>query len=262
MNGQISFFIHRNPKNKILHTVLVGEMNGYLAAMTLGTPGETKWGSFGSPRVYSKWIQPSPLSVDKIPARPRRASGGKAVMLRVAGLPSKECESVLLDELKRGNIPSFLRSFAAVKVSGKDAKGKDHTICFYVMPDYLCVGSDKDFVRVPLTPMTAQAVADAFNCVLPTKKMVDDIYKQAEVKLEPKPLTQARESVETFIQHSSIIEKQRSEKRSGALVAGTKKDVVVTNRLQVKPDMWRSTVGINWMVSLYNRSPRSTSTPM
>ena len=42
-----------------------------------------------------------------------------------------------------------------------------------VMPDYLAVGSDDDFVRMPMRPQTAQQIADAFGCVLPTRKIVD-----------------------------------------------------------------------------------------
>ena len=38
LSGQIQFFVHRNRENKILHTALVGEMNGVLSSLTLGTP--------------------------------------------------------------------------------------------------------------------------------------------------------------------------------------------------------------------------------
>ncbi len=104
------------------------------------------------------------------------------------------------------------------------------------MPDYLAVGSDDDFVRVPMTPMVAQRIADAFGCALPTQKIVDQIYKAASVKLAPMPLTEAREATETSLQHNTIVEKQRTGRKLGELVAGTKKDVVVTNRLTEKPN--------------------------
>src|SRR5262249_39203078 len=54
------------------------------------------------------------------------------------------------------------------------------------------------------------------------------------VKLDPVPLTEAREAVDTFIKHHELIEKQRSGKELGLLVAGVKKDVVVSNRLGEK----------------------------
>jgi hypothetical protein len=53
-------FVHPNPENKILHTALVGDMNGLLHVATLGTPHESDWGTFGGPRAYTKWIQPEP----------------------------------------------------------------------------------------------------------------------------------------------------------------------------------------------------------
>jgi hypothetical protein len=157
-------------------------------------------------------------------------------MKKTADLSLAERESMILAELRRGNLPEFLRKFATIKVSGKDAEGKEHTAYYHVMPDYLSVGTESGFIRVPLTPMTAQAAADAFDCSLPTARMVNDIYKQAQVKLEPRPLGEAREAVETFIRHNAIIEGQRAGSSPGLLVAGTKKDVVITNRLSEKPE--------------------------
>ncbi len=235
LGSQAVFFIHRNPLNKILHTRLVGEMNGCLEALTLGTPLETKWGTFGGPVAYDQFIQPSPVSVDPLPIRPKRAIGGLRFMQSIADLPREKREAPILEQMKLGNIPSFLHKFVPVKVTGTDANGRNRTLVFYAMPDYLSVGSDRDFVRLDITPMTAQPIADLFNCTLPTTKMVDEIYKQAAVKLEPRPLTENRDAVGTFIQHNQIIEEQRKGKKLGLLVAGQKKDVVITNRLYERP---------------------------
>ncbi len=60
--GRIRFYLHPNPDNQILHTVLVGEMNGLVQIATLGTSQEGQWGTFGGPRAYEKWIQPEPAS--------------------------------------------------------------------------------------------------------------------------------------------------------------------------------------------------------
>ena len=115
--------------------------------------------------------------------------------------------------------------------------GVKHTAEYNVMSDYLAIGSDADFVRIPMTPAAAEKVAGAFDCVLPTCKMVDDIYRHAEVKLEPIPLTQDRESLQTFIFHNVLIQAQREGKALGLLmVAGDKKDVVITNRLAERPN--------------------------
>jgi hypothetical protein len=55
--NQIEFLIHTNPSNSILHTILV-ERNGFLHAMTFGTPFESEAGAFFGEPIYSKWIQP------------------------------------------------------------------------------------------------------------------------------------------------------------------------------------------------------------
>jgi hypothetical protein len=57
MNGQIDIRVHTNPDNKILHTVLVGEMNGFIHALTVGTPFEGQAGTLGMGRAYEEWIQ-------------------------------------------------------------------------------------------------------------------------------------------------------------------------------------------------------------
>mgnify|MGYP003766245589 CR=1 FL=1 len=261
--GRITLFIHRNPENKILHTRLVGEMNGLLYALTLGTEHETSWGRFGGPRAYTRWVQPSPLSVASIPKRLRTARGGTAVMESVAEMPLDAREAALVREIKRGNLPEFMRRFVTIKTEAKDTNGKARSIVYQVMPDYLSVGSDDDFVRVPLTPMAAQRIADAFDCSLPTRKMVNDIYAHSSVRLDPRPLGEPRTTVETFIRHNSIIEGQRAGKRLGELVAGTKKDVVLTNlppdrtdhvaiygwhKLDGSPIQPLTTVHVNWYV--------------
>jgi hypothetical protein len=51
------------------------------------------------------------------------------------------------------------------------------------------------------------------------------------VKLAPMPLTVKREAPDTFYQSNQLIEDERKGKPLGLLVAGIKKDVVLTNRL-------------------------------
>ncbi|MCP4251744.1 MAG: hypothetical protein GY778_32330 [bacterium] len=58
LNGQLDIIIHRNPENRILHTVLVGDMNGFIHAQTSGTNYEERAGTFGGPAAYENWIQP------------------------------------------------------------------------------------------------------------------------------------------------------------------------------------------------------------
>ncbi len=141
----------------------------------------------------------------------------------------KERDSFALKSIQRGNIPSFLKKFVSVKTSIVNEKGKTITALLYVSLDYISLGSDSDWARIPLTPKTAQKIADQFNCFLPTRKLVNDIYQVATVKLEPIPLTNDRDSSATMWLHHKMIEKERNG-RNG-LIVGIKKDIVISSKL-------------------------------
>ncbi|MGH7467855.1 MAG: hypothetical protein ACRENP_07675 [Longimicrobiales bacterium] len=176
-----------------------------------------------------------PAVPSDIPARSANAPTGSAFIAAVAGLSRAEREAAIRRELLAGNVPLFLRVLRTVEATATGADGNTHRIAFQVMPDYLAIGSDEDFVRMPMNPYTAQAFCDAFGFVLPTRKMVNYIWTAAHVHLDPRPLTQERESVLTFLQHHRIIEEQLAGTPRGAFVAGIKKDVVVTNKLLERP---------------------------
>jgi hypothetical protein len=252
-DGRVQLFVHSNPQNKILHTALVGDMNGLLHGLTLGTVAQGKWGAFGGPRAYEKWVQalpergrpatapatqPStqPSTRPTIPSRSEDAPTGSQFATKAAGLSPADREALVLSELLRGNVPRFMRTFAPIHVRVSTSNARRVEVVYFVSPDYLSIGSDDDFLRMPMTPRTAQAAADAFGCALITRKMSNDIFAQAQLKLDPKPLSEDREEVETFVRHNAIIEAQRRAKseRLGLLVAGTKKDVVLSPRLKEK----------------------------
>jgi hypothetical protein len=247
MAPQIEMRIHRNPENKILHTMLVGEFNGFIRAMSDLKPGpretwEKPLASFEGPRAYTGWIERAApvftnrLLASTIPPRPVGAPGGAEFIQSLTGLDRDAREAAVLRQLKSGNIPDFLRRLVPITVTATDAEGRKHTAVYQVMPDYLAIGSDHDFVRVPMNPHTAQAFCDAFGFVLPTPKMVDDIWLEATSKIIPQPLTQSREDAMTFLTHNRTIEDQIADQYLGELRAGHKKDVVITNRLNEKPN--------------------------
>ncbi len=138
-------------------------------------------------------------------------------------------DSLAVQEILAGNIPSFFKKFVAVTSTMHDSMGIRHEAVFYVSPDYLAVGTDADWARIPLTPMAAQKIADSFQCFLPTRKMVDLIYQQAAIKLEPVPMYAYRDSSITMWQHHLIIEGQR--KGKAGLIAGIKKDIVLSGKI-------------------------------
>lgn len=238
VDGKIDIWMHLNPDRKILHTALIGEMNGYMRALTVYTKDGDAVASPGPPRLYEEYISGDPASVDsaEIPPRPEGAMTGTEFIESVEDLPRQAREAAVERELLKGNIPNFLRKTIPVTVTAQGLEGTTHTLVFETMPDYLAIGSDEDFVRMPMNPHTAQAFCDAFDFVMPTRKMVDAIWEAAELKLEPKPLTEEREAAATFLQHHNIIEEQRGDTPLGILIAGIKKDVVISNRLQERPN--------------------------
>ena len=72
--------------------------------------------------------------------------------------------------------------------------------------------------------------------MLPTARLADLVWSAAAVRVEPRPLTSERESPATFLQHHRSIEAQLGGGGPRRLVAGMKKDVVVTNRLRERAD--------------------------
>jgi hypothetical protein len=146
-------------------------------------------------------------------------------------------DSFALKEVLSGNIPSFFKKFERIKVSIVDSlTGKTIKAEYFVSPDYLSIGTNNDWARINITPLAAQKIADSFNCFLPTRKMVDDIYYAAKIKLEPVPMYAFRDSTPTMWHHHLIIEGQRKGRKG--LIAGIQKDVVISGKIlrDPKPD--------------------------
>jgi hypothetical protein len=165
------------------------------------------------------------------------AKGATPFYQSVAASKWRERDSLAKEMILSGNYPSFLKKFVKINVSITDSStGKQVNAYYYVAPDYLSLGTDEDWARIPLTPMAAQVIADSFHCFLPTRKMVDDIYTQSVVKLAPVPMYAFRDSSVTMWQHHLIIEGQRKGKKG--LIAGIKKDVVLSGKVtrDTKPD--------------------------
>lgn len=158
-------------------------------------------------------------------------------------------DSFAVQQILAGNLPSFLKKFVAINVLMIDlSTGKTLKATYYVSPDYLSVGNDNDWARINITPHAAQRIADSFHCFFPTRKMVDDIYKAARLKLEPVPMYAFRDSTPTMWHHHLIVEGQRKGRKG--LIAGIQKDVVLSGRISrdSRPDRvaiygWHKTDG-------------------
>lgn len=164
------------------------------------------------------------------PDKQNDAFTGSAFYKQAAAYNWQQRDSLALEWLLAGRVPSFMARFKKINVSIFDSStSKIIHAHYYVSPDYVSVGNDANWARIPLSPMAAQRLADSLHCFLPTRKMVDDIYRHATVKLEPMPMYAFRDSTPTMYHHHLIIEGQRKEKTG--LIAGIKKDVVISGKL-------------------------------
>lgn len=241
-SGRIEFILKNNPCGEIFHTTQV-ELNGFIHSTLSGTRYSQKGYSYYGKRAYSGLITDSvavPVRRLNIPANTGKAEPGSEFMHRISGLSLEEREEEIYKALAGGNIPRFLRSTVTLSGSFYDSEGVSHSVIYEAMPDYFSVGTDDDYCRIPMNPYTAQKLADKFGGSLLTSVMSDHIYEMAEIKIKPfnyLPVGNANETVQKFKEHNDQIDRQISEAggRKGQLVAGIKKDVILSRDIALKP---------------------------
>lgn len=182
---------------------------------------------------------PCAPSAQGIPARPAQARGASEFVASVVGLGDHERDAAIRRELLAGNLPRFLRHVLPATLSARLPDGRSVRLTLCVLSDYLGLGSDSDFLLVPMGLDSALAVASKFGFTLPTRRMVDLIYRQAAVHLLPQPLpaSDRMRSTAYLQRHDALVEQQRAALGvvPGALTAGHKKDLVLSERLWQQP---------------------------
>lgn len=183
-----------------------------------------------------------------LPSRPANALPGSQFMQSLEAKDSGNRDDLITSEILRGNVPDFMHKFVPITITEGG-----NTLIYYVAPDYLCLGTDQDYVRVPLGAQAAQRIADAFGCTLPSAKMSNQIWQAAAAKVPPKPMSGITSNIggqtysptdflktkmtdtDSFVEHNRLIQQQLAAHKLGDLVAGHKKDVVVSNQLAQRP---------------------------
>lgn len=173
------------------------------------------------------------IRLETIPARPADAPTGSEFARRTTGWDGRRRQASAVEELLRGNVPESLRTLRAITLTHVTPDGTRKGATVWVLPDYLAIGSDEDFLYMPLTLPSATRVANAWACTLPTRKIVDAVHEQADLLLEPIPMEPGPKmrSAVYYLKHQRLIDEQRAGAAPGGLVSGHKKDVVLTNRL-------------------------------
>lgn len=150
-------------------------------------------------------------------------------------MSAAEREDAVAREVLAGNVPDFERRLVAVALEATSPSGRSLHGTVFVLPDYLAIGTDEDFVRIPLTIRMARGIARDLRCVLPTPHLVDRIHEAAIVKLTSPRLGPGDRmgTMDYFARHNALIEARRDavDVAVGRLVSGPKKDLVITRRM-------------------------------
>lgn len=188
-----------------------------------------------------------------IPPRQSNMLTGSQFTAVIAPLSLTARENSIYNEVISGNVPDFYRILVPVTSTAIIA-AQTKSVTYYVIPDYLAVGSDADYFLCPMSPMLATKIADSIGCTLPTRKMVNDIYAQATLTMSPLtiPASATMTTVQAFAQHNGIVKNQRTTfiptYSLGTLVSGDKKDVIISNLIYSTPNRviiygWHTSVG-------------------
>jgi hypothetical protein len=186
-----------------------------------------------------------------IPARSECALEGSEFIRQVSGLSLADREAAVVREILSGNVPSFSRNMRSLTFS-ETVNDENYEVQIVATCDYLAIGSDRDYLYIPMTPSTAQSLAEKMSCSLPTKKVVDIIYKHATYKLHPQPIppSDTMATIPVFNQHTDSIKEQFHQKgivrSADNLVAGHKKDIILSNRIYGKDSSSYRVVIYGW----------------
>lgn len=171
-----------------------------------------------------------------IPERSESAIEGSEFAEKVKDWSKRYREKAVISEILSGNVPSFSRKLRRITIT-EEIQSQSDEIVFFTTCDYMAIGSDQDYLFIPMTPSCAQSLADSLNCSLPTKKMVDIIYSKAEIKLRPQPIPPSAlmTTVPVFMQHSDSIIQQIEQlgldRSADNLMGGHKKDIIISNKI-------------------------------
>jgi hypothetical protein len=240
----------------------LAELFGEEAPFALAGGGESDedGGESGEDAVAWKWtptfLQWSPGHRGPFPPRPAGAPGGRTFIASIDGKAApadwQSREKAIFKQIVSGNVPDALaKGLVRINLSVTH-QGRTITGSVDVMPDYLCVGNDDDYVYVPMDQITAQRVAFELGMNLPTARICHAVFeaagrlgakhqlgaierdywrKPAERQSAPKDRSQT--STAAYAEHSEAIRERMRTRglRLGTLVAGHKKDVVVSRGL-------------------------------
>jgi hypothetical protein len=173
--------------------------------------------------------------------KPDATLSGKAFMESIDTVEFWKREDMIVNAILAGEMPSELKRFQKIVfttpvVVSVEVLRVPHRVEMLVSCDFLSVGRDDDFVRMPMGPLAAQQIADTLGCILPTTYIVDRIAEASQGHLDIFPFRPlgTRNSQPIIYQDSNnainALYKAYGYKY-GELISGLKKDVVLTYKI-------------------------------
>lgn len=197
------------------------------------------------PALKPTFVPPAPEVHASLsfPPRPANALDGDAFIASLVNADENQVQEAALRELLRGNLPESLRRLSRIEFDAFTQSGHKKKVTLWATCDYLSIGSESNSVRIALSPLSAQLVADRVGALLPTTKLVEVLYQNAQTKLPPRPISPSAWMVRPpeFLKHDQIIDEQLSSSTNdlhagvSRLIAGHKKDIVLSNVLEERP---------------------------
>jgi hypothetical protein len=172
----------------------------------------------------------------RLPPRPKDAPTGSVFLGQLEGLGRAGIDAAVLKAVREGNVPDYQRKLVPLRLEAPSGA----VALLHVMSDYLAIGSDDDFIRMPMTSAAAQQICDELDMSLPTTKLVDAIFQQADGRLPPSYIDggPTEDELADFQFHQQTVEERRLKAgyTLGTLLAGHKKDIVLSVRLAERED--------------------------
>ena len=220
-----------------------------LCSATTAVAGDVRYGSNGK---LHKASMPIPALADK----PTATLAGSDFMRRADTTAFWTLEDIIVETVTAGQVPDALRHFRKITfttpvVDSVEILRKKHKVEMWVLPDYVAIGTNDDFVRMPMGPLAAQRIADALDCTLPTPFLVDRIAEASEghVDIFPfRPLGNRNSQPIVFQDSNNAINAQFKAYgyEFGQFISGLKKDIVLTYKIMTLTEYERNVAIYGW----------------
>lgn len=220
-----------------------------LCSATSALSGNVRYGSNAK-------LHKESMPVPYLAAKPAATLRGLHFMLGADTTGFWAREELIIKRVTEGQVPDAMRHFRKITfttpiVDSVEILRRRHKIEMWVLPDYIAIGTNEDFVRMPMGPLAAQRIADSLDCTLPTPYLVDRIAEASEGHLDIfpfRPLGNRNCQPIVFQDSNNAINAlfKAHGYKFGQIISGLKKDIVLTYKILTLPGYERNVAIYGW----------------